>query len=381
LLTVISIISILVSLLLPAVQRVRDVANRIKCSNNLHQLGIALHGFQTDKGVMPTAGASFDPATGNAIFDNVSTFTMLLPYLDEQAVLTAGNSGTNVYDKTSPYNGTAGNKLAAQNPITTFLCPTNTVRARSGLDSSTYGITDYMPIAAALLSPTNATGTLFYTPATPTSTNTGFQDWLATLGGLRVAFPAYQTTNPFSAAPVTTAVTYTGGVAPAYGLGLPSSVATDGTSKTIVVMEAVGRSQYFFQALYADPEYLIHLANSATPTPDLFTPGSGSGGTFRNSFRWAEPASTSSVSGPPNATCPYTGKVINNNSTPFGGPSTCYWTLANCGPSDEPFSFHSGGCNCLFLDGSVRFIRDDIDPVSLRRLLTASEGQPSFYSE
>jgi prepilin-type processing-associated H-X9-DG protein len=73
--------------------------------------------------------------------------------------------------------------------------------------------------------------------------------------------------------------------------------------------------------------------------------------------------------------------VINNNATPFGGPATCYWINANCGPSDEPFSFHSGGCNCLFFDGSVRFIRDDIDPVSLRRFLTATEGQPSQYSE
>ena len=59
----------------------------------------------------------------------------------------------------------------------------------------------------------------------------------------------------------------------------------------------------------------------------------------------------------------------------FGGTAaTCLWTANNCGPNDEIYSFHNGGANCLFGDGSVKFIREDIDPVQLRYLLTPTEG-------
>jgi prepilin-type processing-associated H-X9-DG protein len=76
---------------------------------------------------------------------------------------------------------------------------------------------------------------------------------------------------------------------------------------------------------------------------------------------------------------PYSGKVVGSNAHPFGGPATCPWTAINCGPNDEAFSFHGAGANCLFMDGHVAFVRDDIDVINFRRLLTATEGQVATY--
>jgi len=336
LLVVIAIIAVLLGLILPAVQKAREAAARATCANNLKQIGLALHNYYDQNKNFPSSGEVVAADGISTAFNTHSMFTWILPYMEHGDVY-------GQIDTTRFYNDPV-NKAAFQNVIASYLCPSNPARPKDGRDSLGYGYCDYMPIAYIDINVNNTVGQQLRDEVNPRSPGA-----LA----LKSGGGATGSVNGFSGRD-----------------GPTSGDILDGLSNTIAITEDVGRSETFNTQKYTDPTGF-----------DLLPAGS----TFRNAWRWGEPDTANGVSGPKYQVAFGTKtkygdpgiKMINNNGTPYGGPAPCPWVANNnCGCNDEPFSFHGGGCNNLFMDGHVVWLRDDIDPIAFRRLLTPTEQLP-----
>ncbi len=146
LLVVIAIIAILIGLLLPAVQKVREAAARMQCSNNLHQIGLALHNHESAYGYFPTSGAQ-SAALGSAYelpssgvgFETRGWEYQCLPYIEQDNLYKIGQTNS-VYNWV-PQLG----KALCEMPVKTYLCPTRSSNRVSQAASwgSVYAMGDY----------------------------------------------------------------------------------------------------------------------------------------------------------------------------------------------------------------------------------------------
>jgi len=364
LLVVIAILGVLISLLLPAVQTAREAARRSQCSNNMKQMGLAIHNFESVHKKLPACGEGTDYGGGLAprtAFSKHSLFTQLLPYIEQNDVYIQ-------LDLTRSYRDTRINTLSGksnaqvcQRTISTYVCPSNPYASYK--DPCGFGGLDYFsPCYTDISDGTKSGGK----PAgVRDATNYRTSGALATTDGRNLGTDK------------DTAANFIDGPSAFSG---PMSMISDGTSNTIAIIEDAGRvcpsvggTYGGTMGSYVEPDTTNFDAADIAATTDA-------GGVCRRSvWRWADPdAAGSGISGPTKGTEtePYTGRIINQNNYPIGGPAAFPWTKNNCGLNDEPFAFHPGGCNAVLMDGSVRFLAETLDPVVMRYLTSRSEGRP-----
>src|SRR6266849_9978445 len=129
----IAIIAILIGLLLPAVQKVREAAARIQCQNNLKQIGLALHDYHSAHESFPCEGSS-------NVTNRWAWSVALLPYI-EQGNLYQQLGSPNVYSTASmPFPATP----LLQTKISTYLCPSDPDQSVVNANFDNYGKSNYV---------------------------------------------------------------------------------------------------------------------------------------------------------------------------------------------------------------------------------------------
>jgi prepilin-type N-terminal cleavage/methylation domain-containing protein len=136
LLVVISILALLAGLLLPAIQRVRESANRTSCANNLKQIGIAMHLYHDVYKTLP-------PSFSKNGSDATTWCVLILPFLEQESLYKQWNFSKSYY---------AQAEAVRQTPVPVYFCPTRRDSESAGMSTSgdqPYLVDDYDPSAYA----------------------------------------------------------------------------------------------------------------------------------------------------------------------------------------------------------------------------------------
>jgi prepilin-type N-terminal cleavage/methylation domain-containing protein/prepilin-type processing-associated H-X9-DG protein len=383
LLVVIAIIAILIGLLLPAVQKVREAAARIQCANNLHQLGLAIHNYQSTYSKIPNYGYDFVglpwatagmyPDPNNPLNAGLgknqygwSWLTLLLPYIEQQNVYSLLNLNYSVVDPfewpvpwSSTLTGGASNGIGLTSvpQVKTFQCPSDPGIGFANYEA--YLANNGVPDVG---SPLNA-GTTSYEAVIGLNA--------ATAGPVSTGTPATDTPGcaPASPADPVGATSQIQGVGALGNFGLfgPSGATngnlsilsmSDGTSNTIMIAESAGGQQVYALGRPLSP------SGWSLPAPS--TPGAG----YRLNASWAEYHGFIEVLGY-DATGTIPGGGCNGVNVTNGGSPTA-------GGSQYPnqiYSFHTGGVNVARGDGSVSFLNSSISFPVLAAAVTRAGGE------
>jgi prepilin-type N-terminal cleavage/methylation domain-containing protein/prepilin-type processing-associated H-X9-DG protein len=317
LLVVIGIIGLLIALLLPAIQSAREAARRMQCSNNLKQVGVAVHNYQTAVGRFPPitllpVGQTFQPWSAQA---------RLLPYLEEP-----GLAALIDWKKSPEFTG---NPLAAKTRVATYLCP-DEINDR---ERQTPTLTHY-PLNYVFNQ-----GTWFiYDPVSGD-----------------VGDGAFMPNRAFRAAEF-----------------------TDGLSKTLAASEAKAYQTNIWDTLQPSTKGVAAPATPADLAPYFGGTFDSNGHTEWVEGDVHETGFTTTFT--PNQDVPYVDNGITYSidlTSVRDGESATAPTYA----AVTARSYHSGLVNTLWMDGSVRPIVDDVDLRVWRALGTRAGGEVQTLGE
>jgi prepilin-type N-terminal cleavage/methylation domain-containing protein/prepilin-type processing-associated H-X9-DG protein len=326
LLVVIAIIGVLIALLLPAVQQVRQAAARAQCKNNLKQLGLALHNYAGDheNAFPPSYTVTITPTSVN----EVAWGTVLLPYIEETALYSNYDLKSAAFP--APY-GLASNIAVISTPVRAFICPATPSTGAARI--YTYDLTDEANAFAGLHLPP---GALQYTAAP--SDYTG-------INGVRASLWENLTRNGY---PAVTATTDVDGI-----LGsdtpCPLTSITDGLSNTILLGEVAGK-----------PNWYVRGQQRAVPAPYQPALEGGGWGDLMIGDNWLAGTDDSCTTDSPVGLA----TVIGTCNRRFSGED-----MAGL------YSFHAGGVNIVLGDGSVRSLSNATDPLLVCQLITKAGGE------